>query len=342
MIKLKREYSIALMAIAGVLLLVFGINYLKGLDLLQRRNVYHAVYQDISGVGETTPLFYNGYKIGSVIGTDLLPKDGGRIVVSFQLVENNLRIPKDSRVVITGDLLNKWTALEFGTSTELAEAGDTLMGHTPMSLTESVTSQIDPLKRKAEAMVVSIDSVLTAFQKVLNKDARMDIDASFHNIRGTLEKLNSMAARLDQLIAKESSVIEGTLENLNSVTGNLRSKNDQVGRILSNLDTTMSALADGRLQHTLASLDSTMSEVRDIIGGIKEGEGTLGKLVAQDSLYDNLNSASRELDLLLEDFRLNPNRYVHVSLFGRKDKLPKLSRTDVERIGEAMKAEQDQ
>ncbi|MCB9193697.1 MAG: hypothetical protein H6597_04120 [Flavobacteriales bacterium] len=337
MLKIKREYYIALMVIAGVVLLIFGVNYLKGWDLLERRNVYHAVYSDISGVTETTPLLLNGYKVGSVVGSSLMEDGSSRILVSFQINEDDLKVPKDSRIVITGDLLNKWTALELGISEKLAHAGDTLEGRTPMSLTESVTSQIDPLKRKAEGMLVSVDSVLTVFQSILNPEARMDIDKSFMNIRTTLEHLSQAADRLDKLIASEGEAVHVTLDNLNAITGNLKDHNGQIAHILENLDTASASLADGKLDRALASLDSTLADARGIMGRIESGQGTLGKLVTQDSLYDNLEAATRELEILLEDVRLNPDRYVHISVFGRKDKLPKLSENDVLRISDAVR-----
>lgn len=335
--KLKREYSIALMVIAGALLLVFGVNYLKGLDLLQRRNVYHAVYTDISGIAETSPLLLNGYKVGSVVATDLLPGSNALIVVSFQLNEDGLKLPRDTHIRIKGDLLNKWTELMMGDSAVLAEPGDTLIGDVTPGLTEALGQQIDPLKRKAETMLVSVDSVLTAFQQVLNPKARNDIDSSLSSIRSTLESLDKAAQQLNQLIAVERRTISATLGNLESVSGNLRNNNVQITRILQNLDTTAATLANGSIQRTLSSLDSTMAEARTIMGGLREGNGTLGQLMANDSLYRNLERASNELDLLLEDVRLNPNRYVHVSVFGKKDKLPKLSDSDVQRIGDAVR-----
>ena len=167
------------MAVTGILLLVFGVNYLKGLDLLQRRNVYHAIYTDITGIAETTPLLLNGFKVGSVVNTQLLPGAGARIMVSYQVNEDGLTLPEDSRVVLTGDLLNKWAELRLGRSAELAQAGDTITGDVKPGIAQTLSDQIDPLKQKAEAILINIDSVLTAFQDVLNPGTRGDINASF-------------------------------------------------------------------------------------------------------------------------------------------------------------------
>ncbi|MBK7754287.1 MAG: hypothetical protein IPI41_17275 [Flavobacteriales bacterium] len=141
------------------------------------------------------------------------------------------------------------------------------------------------------------------------------------------------------MIAAETRSISGTLHNLESFSANLEANNKQIGRILQNLDTTAATLANGKLEHAIIALDSTVIEARAIMSSLRSGEGTLGALMTNDSLYRNLEKSSHELDLLLEDVRINPNRYVHLSVFGKKDKLPKLSESDVQRIGEAARKE---
>lgn len=332
--KIRKEYSIALLVIGGVVLLIFGINFLKGLDLLKKRNIYHAVYNDISGVTGASPVFYNGFKVGQVIGAALL--DGGSIAVSFQLNEGKLPITKDTKVEIySSDIFSRALRILPG-SGEPAPAGDTLIGDSQLSLTDAVGQQIDPLKRKAEGMLANIDSVLTSLRLVLNDTAIGDIDASFASIRGTLETLNTTAGRMDQLIATESAAIHSILENLRSVTANIAQVNDEVRHIVQNMDSATSVLADGRLDKAMSDLGASTAQLKAVMTRLEEGEGTLGALLKNDTLYRNLESSSRELDLLLEDLRLNPNRYVHVSVFGKKDKLPKLSDSDIDRIGKAV------
>lgn len=321
------------MVLGGIVLLIFGINYLKGLDLLQRRNIYHAVYPDVSGINDATPVVYHGYKVGQVIGTELMPDGSGRIDVSFQINEDRLKITKDSKAeLFSADLFSRAVRIQLGTGA-LAERGDTLHGGAEMSLTESVSSQIDPLKRKAETMLANVDSVLTSFQLILNENARGDIDASFTNLRGTLENINATTKKLDDLVGKESNRISSIMANVDKVSGNLVANNEHLTNILANADSATAALANGRLERMMANLEGTSNELKATMDKINGGEGTLGKLMTDDSLYVNLNAATRQMDLLMEDLRLNPHRYL--SIFGRKDKLPKLSGSDVERIREA-------
>ncbi|MBX2980639.1 MAG: MCE family protein [Flavobacteriales bacterium] len=334
--KIKREYTIALLVLGGALLLVFGVNYLKGLDLLQKRNIFYVVYKDVTGINGSSPVYYSGYKVGQVIGTELMPENG-LIRVSFQVNEDKLRIPKDSRVQIySADLFSRALQLQLGTSADLAKAGDTLEGDTQLSLTDAVGEQIDPLKRKAEGMLASVDSVLSSLQMILNDSARRDIDASFSSIRSTLESFNRSAQRIDGLIADERATIHAVLDNVQRITQNLVRHNEEISRILANVDSVTATLADGELKRMIGEMSETSAQLKGIMSRLEAGEGSLGNLLTNDTLYMNLENASRELDLLMEDVRINPNRYVHLSLFGKKDRLPKLSDSDVDRIKRAL------
>lgn len=331
--KLKRQYTIALMAIGGIILLIFGLNFLKGLDLLSGRNVYHAVYTDVSGINDATPVLFHGYKVGQVIGTDMVPDGSGRIAVSFQVSEKRMRLTTDTRVeIFSADLFSRAVQLIVGNGPE-AFPGDTLVGNAELSLTQSVGAQIDPLKRKAEGMLASVDSVLSALQLILNENARGDIDASFNNLRATMENINSTTRGLDELITTQTKHINAILSNLDTLSGTLVANKGHLENIFSNLDSATAALANGRLERMMANLESTSNDLKATMDKINGGQGTLGKLMTDDSLYNNLNAASHQMDLLLEDIRLNPHRYL--SIFGRKDKLPELTGSDIERIREA-------
>ncbi|HPF90203.1 MAG TPA: MlaD family protein [Flavobacteriales bacterium] len=335
--KIKREYAITGLVLGGVGLLIFGVNYLKGLDLFQKRNVYHAVYNNVAGITSASPVYYNGFKVGQVINAALMPGRSGHVVVSFQINEDELPIAKDTKVQIySADLFSRALQLELGQG-ELAEAGDTLIGDVQLSLTDAVSAQIDPLKAKAEGMISKVDSVLNAFQMILNKEAVGDIDSSFTSIREVLESLSSTAARLDKLVAVESVTLSASLHNLQTVSATLARNSDEMDHIFTNLDTLTTDLAKGRLRKVMDDMALASAELKKVAQDIGNGQGTMGKLMKDDSLYTNLNAASRELDLLLEDLRVNPNRYF--SVFGKKDRLPKLSDADIERIGKVLDEE---
>jgi phospholipid/cholesterol/gamma-HCH transport system substrate-binding protein len=297
------------------------------------------VYGDVSGINDASPVLYNGMKVGQVIGTEMLPDGSGRIAVSFQIHEKQLKLTKDTKAeIFSSDFFTRSIRIIQGTSPELATKGDTLNGGAQLSLTETVNQQIDPLKRKAEGMLANVDSILTSLQLILNVDARKDIDASFSSLRGTLDNVRNTTQRLDALLAAETTTIHATLENLNKVSGTLANNSDELGRIFSNMDSLSASLADGRLDKIMANVTATSDQLKATLAGLEEGKGTMGKLMKDDSLYVNLNQASHQLDLLLEDLRTNPNRYF--SVFGKKDRLPKLSDADIERIQQSYQKQQ--
>ncbi len=336
--KIRREYSIALLVLGAVGLLIFGINFLKGLDLFQKRNVYHVVYRDVSGITGSSPVYFNGYKVGQVIRTALVREGAGGIAVSFQLNEDDLVLPSDTKVrIYSADLFSRALQVVIGTSADIAEAGDTLVGDAQLSLTDAVGEQIDPLKRKAENMLANVDSVLTSLNTVLNDSSLGDIDASFSSIRATLETFNTTSQRLDGIVAAEADAIHKILTNLTAVSQNLVVYNDRISSILQNMDTLSGTLAGQELKQAVSDLSTSSAQLRAVMDDLQAGEGSLGALLKNDTLYSNLESASRELDLMLEDVRLNPNRYVHLSLFGKKDRLPQLSDSDIDRIAKALR-----
>ena len=336
--KIRREYSIALLVLGAVGLLIFGINFLKGLDLFQKRNIYHVVYNDVSGITGASPVYFNGYKVGQVISTSLVREGKGGIAVSFQLNEDGLKLPSDTEVrIYSADLFSRALQLVIGTSTEFAQAGDTLTGDSQLSLTDAVGQQIDPLKRKAEDMLANVDSLLSGLNQVLNDSAIGDIDASFSSIRSTLETFNTTSIRLDGMVAAEADAIHKILTNLTAVSQNLVVYNERISSILQNMDTLSGTLAGQELKQAVSDLSTSSAQLRAVMDDLQAGEGSLGALLKNDTLYNNLESASRELDLMLEDVRLNPNRYVHLSLFGKKDRLPQLSESDIDRIAKALR-----
>ncbi|MBL0046344.1 MAG: MCE family protein [Flavobacteriales bacterium] len=318
------------MIIGAFVLLYFGINYLKGLNVLQGRNVYYAVYPDVSGINDASPVLFHGMKVGQVIGTELLPDGSGNVAVAFQVNDDRLVLNKGCKAEIySSDLFTRAIQIVMGEGAPSLR-GDTLSSGAQASLTESVGQQLDPIKRKMEVMLANVDSVLSSVQLVLSDKAIGDIDGSLSSLRGTLQNIQGTTQRLNAILDAETASINATLENLNKVSTTLANNSDELNRIFANADSLMAALGDGRLEKMLANLNGTSEQLKLAMTKVNEGKGTLGKLLKDDSLYNNMNEATRELDLLLEDLRLNPNRYL--SIFGKKDRLPKLSDADIERI----------
>lgn len=337
--KLKREHKTGIIMVVGVALAYFGVNYLKGIDVFHRDNVYIAMYNNVEGLADSSPLFLNGFKIGQVVATQMVHDGSRQIAVTYQITEPDLFLPDDSEIQIySADLFTKAAKLIPGESTTAAIPGDTLLGDTQLSITETFNQELDPIKKRAEALLASVDSVLASFQAVMGENTQGDITESFHSIRLALESFQRTTSRLDNLVAEQSSAIETTMGNIAAVSDTIGSHSGELGSIISNMEMITDSLANGGITDLMGNIRATTEKLHSILKKMDAGEGTLGQLANNDTLYRNLAASTRELDLLLEDMRLHPNRYVQVSVFGKKEKKPSLSDKDIERIKERIES----
>ncbi len=210
--------------------------------------------------------------------------------------------------------------LIYSNSTEFVSNGDTLKSETEESLKSSVDKRIAPLQAKAENLISSIDSVMTVVNSVLNTKTRENLDKSFESIRKAILSLEQTAYKLDDLVGSERARITSILTNLNNITTNLDKNGKKIDNIIGNLSNLSDSLAKAELKSAINNADKSLKELNTLLAGINQGKGTLGKLAKNDTLYYNLNKSSEDLDKLLRDLRYNPQRYIHFSVFGRKDK----------------------
>jgi phospholipid/cholesterol/gamma-HCH transport system substrate-binding protein len=203
----------------------------------------------------------------------------------------------------------------LGTSTEYAVSGDTLISEVEISIKEEVSRQLKPLKNKAEGLLVSIDTVITMLNSLFSKTNTDNISRSVAHIAGSFENLEKTTSTLDELMTEEKNRVERILINVESITQNLKNNEDKLNNIFANFSAISDTLAKARFYETIQEVYSTMNELSDISKKINTGEGSLGMLVNDDSLYVELEKSSRDLNLLLEDIRLNPKKYFKFSVF---------------------------
>lgn len=320
--KLSKEFKIGIVVVFAIGALIWGLNFLKGSNLFSHKYYLYAVYPKIDGLIPANPLLVNGYKIGQVNKIELIKKDGGyQVLVKFLLTED-VQIPKRSVAkAISSDLLgSKAVEVIYSNSSEFAQNGDTLIAETEESLKSSVDKRIAPLQAKAENLISSIDSVMTVVNSVLNNKTRENLDKSFESVRKAILTLEQTAYKLDDLVGSEKTKISSILSHLNGITSNLDKNGEKIDNIISNLSNMTDSLAKAQLKEAINNADKSMKELNVLLAGINQGQGTLGKLAKNDTLYYNLNRSTVDLDKLLKDLRYNPERYIHFSVFGRKDK----------------------
>lgn len=301
---------------------IWGLNFLKGSNLFSHKYYLYAIYPKIDGLIPANPLLVNGYKIGQINDIDLIKKDGEyKVLVKFLLTED-VQIPRRSVAkAISSDLLgSKAVEIIYSNSSEFVKNGDTLIAETEESLKSSVDKRIAPLQAKAENLISSIDSVMTVVNSVLNTKTRENLDKSFESVRKAILTLEQTAYKLDDLVGSEKAKISSILTHLNGITTNFDKNGERIDNILKNLSNMSDSLAKAQIKEAIANADKSMKELNTLLSGINQGQGTLGKLAKNDTLYYNLNRSTEDLDKLLKDLRYNPERYIHFSVFGRKDK----------------------
>lgn len=320
--KFKKEIIVGFVVLIAISLLYVGFNYLKGSDVFSNKRQYYATYPRIDGLTVDNPVQINGYRIGRVNSTQLSLNKPGQILVGFEISEENIQIPENSTAMISSvDLLgSKAIVLNLGNSIELAKSGDTLMAEIEEDLKTVVDRRIAPLEQKTKQLISSIDSAVTIVQAILDKDARESLSESFYSIKRALRSLENTAFQFDQMVSSEKQKVERIFTNVESISENIRRNNTQINNVISNLSDVTDSLAQSNLKSTINNANIAIKNITQVIERVNRGEGSLGMLVNNDTLYNNLEQATLELDKLLEDMRVNPKRYVHFSIFGKSEK----------------------
>lgn len=321
--KLRKEVQTGIVVIVSLGCLYWGINYLKGIDLFNKENNYYAVYDKIEGLSVSNPVQINGFTVGTVREISFLPDHSGKLLVRFTITDQQFMLPKYTVARIASlDLLgSKSIKLILGIEKDAThKAGDTLRSSVEGSITEEVNRQILPLKSKAEDLLASMDTVIRVIQAILNKEARENLSASFQSIKNTLGTFEVVALRMDTLVFEEKDKLSRIMTNFQSISNNLRNNNENITRILDNVAYISDSIAMSDITTTINNAGDAFKNAANIMSKIERGEGTIGQLVNNDSLYLYLENSARDLDRLLVDIEAHPNRYVHLSVFGRKDK----------------------
>jgi phospholipid/cholesterol/gamma-HCH transport system substrate-binding protein len=303
--KIRKEVKIGFFVLVVIILFIWGYNFLKGKDIFTRTNEYYLEFANVVGLKVSNPVLISGYKVGTVHDIYMKKNDPARIVVEIS-IERHVNIPLNTIGQLSSDLLgSKSIKLKLGNSTSYHKEFDTLRSAVETDLME----QLMPLKEKVENAVVSIDSLIDITRAILNEKTAASIRNSFANIEGVTESLNAQKARIDAIFA-----------NLQSISGNLKANNEALSNVITNFSSISDSIAKSNIKQTIEKTHLAVSQTYELMRKINNGEGSLGMLANNDTLYFNLESASKNLDLLIEDLRNHPKRYVHFSVFGKKDK----------------------
>ena len=316
-IKLSKELRTGLIFFIATAILIWGLMYLKGMELFKHRMIVYAIYDKVNGLVPANTVAISGMKVGQVKDLYFSTKHRGKIVAVLYISED-YPIPKNSvaRINNSDNLIGgKYIEIVLGDSKEILKDQDTLTAVIEQSLGESLSQQIVPLKKKTENLISSIDTVATLIQDVLNKNTRDDLAASIHHIKDVLENLSHTTYYLDTLVGSQRNHLANIIGNIESISQNLKDNNQKINNILTNFSQVSDSLAKARIPATIGQINKAVSDIDNAVNKINRGEGTLGLLLNDKKLYQEVEKAARDLNLLLEDIKANPKKYVKVSVF---------------------------
>ncbi|MGB9746284.1 MAG: MlaD family protein [Bacteroidales bacterium] len=300
--KIKREVKIGALVLIVLALTIWGINYLKGINVFSRTNYYFLEFDNIGGLTPSAGVYVSGYKVGNVHKMYFKEDHSGKIIIEIS-VSRTIRIPKNSIAQIyNNDIMGtKAIRLIFSNDSLFQHEHDTLITDVEIGLMD----QLMPLKNKAERVMMSIDSLVRSASMALNPQTIQNFRATMSNVKNISENLSDQNERLNRMF-----------QNFEAISANLKANNPKITHIISNLSDISDSLAKANVQNTVMQTQQAVAQLNEVLDQINQGKGTLGMLASNDSLYRNLESASRNLDLLLRDLKENPKRYVHFSVFG--------------------------
>lgn len=314
--KIRTEIKVGIIAVVTIAIFVWGYNYMKGLNIARPSQSYNIVYNDINGLKGSSPVTLNGYKVGLVSGISLMDDRSKTLLVKI-LINESFKIPENSVAVIYSiDLMgSQGIKLVLSDTETTLEPGDTITGMVEASMFDIVSDEFIPLKDRVEKLFTSIDSVMAILHYTFNPEFSS-------NIQSTMHHLNKSAEALDTFFAAEDGQFNTIATNLATISVSLKNNMDELSLIMGNMAAISDSIASADIEELLTNLTLSSQNLQLLLSGINEGNGTLGMLATNDTLYKNLEDLTKSLDLLLIDFKENPNKYVHLSLFGggKKDK----------------------
>ncbi|MFI3330766.1 MAG: MlaD family protein [Rikenellaceae bacterium] len=311
--KIKKETKIGVFAVVSILLLYWGVNFVQGSDVLRRNNTYYASYEQVSGLKVASPVILKGLSIGVIQNMSYDPTKSENVIVEMS-VKNKYKIPKNSKAKVFSDGLMGGKALEImlGDSDEYYKDGDTLISSIDKDLMSLAGSELDAIKIIAKELV---DEVMITLKSV-----NILLASNQESVTATMQNLSSISSSLNDVVGSEAEQLKQLIANLNAMSKALSDNTSKIDNILGNVEGLTDSLSKSEFPTMVANLSNTMGELNTVLSGVNSGKGTLGRLAGDEALYDSLAIATSNLAVLLEDLKANPSRYVHFSLFGKKNK----------------------
>lgn len=311
--KISNETKIGALTAIGITILILGYSFLRGDDILGGTNKFYTVYKSVDGLTISKPVLVNGFQIGRISKMKLLQNGSTLVELS---VDRQYKVPKNTvaKLGSTDILGSKAIIFDYGNSNINANDRDTLTAEIQGSLAES----LQPIQTKAESLINKLDSSLASINKILNPNFQKNVDRSFVSIANSLQTLEGTTKKIDALVSTQTTHINAILTNTETVTSNLKASSAHLTGITTNFEKVSSDIASANLKQTLDNANKAVADLQSIISKMNSTNGTLGSLINDKQVYDNLKDATANLNALFLDLKAHPKRYVSFSVFGGK------------------------
>lgn len=306
---MKTEIKIGIFGLCVLVILFFGIKFLKGSDIFQKENTYYAVYDNVGGMLVSSNVLVNGLRVGYVKEIEATNERADNFLVTFTC-SSDIKIPQDSKIVLfNSDLLgSKALKLQLGTSSKIIEDGDTLSSDRELGMLDNLGASVTPLMN-------NLDSILTSLNKILNAQTQTSLQNTITNLETTTSKLSSISCDLDNLMTSEKTKLAKIIENTESITANFKENNEKLSNIIANVDNIVDSAAKANIGTTLIETGKSIEKLNTVLGVIEKGKGNVGLLINDEELYKSLDNSAKNLNKLIEDIKENPKKYINVSVF---------------------------
>jgi phospholipid/cholesterol/gamma-HCH transport system substrate-binding protein len=315
--KLSNEVKVGGIALLTLIVFIWLYSFLKGKDFLKTTDTYYSVYDKVGGLAESSPVEINGYKVGVVRSIDFIDATSGRLLVVFS-VSKNFKLPKNTVAEIVPVSLLGGMKVQFvyGQGPGTYGVGDTIPGRLAESLTDKIDTEIIPVKEKMSNLIVALDSVIVSLGEVMNPQFKKAF-------AGTMNHLNNTSASLDKVLGEKQKELAATVDNINKFTHMLSDNSEKMSKTFGKLETIADTINAADVHASVIKLKASLENTASMLEKLNKGKGSAGQFLNNDTLYTNLSSSLESLNLLLKDVKSNPKRYVHFSLFGKKNVPPK-------------------
>jgi phospholipid/cholesterol/gamma-HCH transport system substrate-binding protein len=319
--KVSKYTKLGILIVVSITILIWGLSYLKGNDVFEKSDDYHVIYNRIDGLSESNEVLLSGYKIGQVKNIQFLPDHSGKLLVTFS-IDSSIKLPVNTVAqIVSSDLMGtRVIKINLGNGQEFYANNDTIPGDVESDLKEQVSMQVLPIKNKAEELLGTLDSAITVLTVIFNEDARKNLSESFENINQTIYNIEKTTADLQEIVSAEKENVGKIIANLDTISTVLNNSTQNFENTLNNLSTLSDTLARLPLSPLVQNILHTTEQINEILAQLEGTDNTAGLLLNDDKLYESMNLLSENINLLMTDIRVNPERYLNFSALdlGRK------------------------